>query len=167
VLQRTPGTLYVLTYLRGPAPLNTAFARSGADMGTRRSPSADSVADYIAGLTPPLREEVETLRRAILAAADGIKEEIKWNAPSFFTGEHFATMRLNGKVPLQLILHLGAKKSFIARDAIEDPDGLLQWLGPDRACISFPAPGSVAARVAWVQNVVSQWVQHVPARVAG
>lgn len=136
-------------------------------MGNRKTPSATSVADYIAGLSPPLRQEVEALRRAILAAEDGIGEEIKWNAPSFFVSEHFATMRLNGKVPLQLILHLGAKKSSIARDAIEDPDGLLQWLGPDRASISFPSPGSVATRVASVQHIVRQWVQHVPARVAG
>ncbi|WP_037412883.1 DUF1801 domain-containing protein [Silanimonas lenta] len=136
-------------------------------MGSRKSPSAASVADYIAGLASPLREEVETLRGAILASADGIGEEIKWNAPSFYAGEHFATMRLNGKVPLQLILHLGVKKSAIARDSIEDPEGLLQWLGPDRACISFPSPGFVAARVASVQHIVRQWVQHVPARGAG
>lgn len=136
-------------------------------MASRKSPSTNSVADYIDGLAPPLRDDVEALRGAILASANGIGEEIKWNAPSFYTGEHFATMRLNGKVPLQLILHLGAKRSFIARDSIEDPAGLLQWLGPDRACISFPAPGSVAARTASVQHIVSQWVQHVPARVAG
>jgi len=136
-------------------------------MGNRKSPSAASVADYIAGLAPPLQQEVEVLRRAILAAADGIGEEIKWNAPSFFAGEHFATMRLSGKVPLQLILHLGAKKSSIARNSIEDPHGLLQWLGPDRACISFASPGSIATQVASVQHIVRQWVQHVPARVAG
>ena len=135
-------------------------------MGNRKSP-AGSVADYIAGLPLPLREDVEALRCAILASGDGIGEAIKWNAPSFHAGEHFATMRLNGKVPLQLILHLSAKKSSIARDSIEDPEGLLQWLGPDRACISFPRPGSVAARVPPVRHIVRQWVQHVPAQVAG
>ncbi|MEB1609346.1 DUF1801 domain-containing protein [Xanthomonas campestris pv. campestris] len=132
-------------------------------MGSRKSPSAASVADYIAGLASPLREDVETLRFAILASVDDIGEEIKWNAPSFYTGEHFATMRLNGKVPLQLILHLGVKKTSIARNSIEDPESLLQWLGPDRACISFPGPGSVATRVAQVQHIVRQWAQHVPA----
>ena len=136
-------------------------------MGSRKSPSAGSVADYIAGLSPPLRGDVEALRCAILAAADDIGEEIKWNAPSFYTGEHFATMRLNGKVPLQLILHLGAKKSSIARDSIEDPQRLLQWLGPDRACISFRSPGAVAEQAAPVQHIVRQWVHHVPARAAG
>lgn len=136
-------------------------------MGTRKLSSAGSVADYIAGLPQPLRKDVELLRSAILASASGIGEEIKWNAPSFYTGEHFATMRLRGKVRLQLILHLGSKKSAIPRDSIDDPEELLQWLGPDRACISFPDPGSVGARVASVQHIIRQWVQHVPARSAG
>lgn len=136
-------------------------------MSKRRSTSTISIADFIAGLASPLRDDVESLRCAILASADGIGEEIKWSAPSFFTGEHFATMRLNGKVPLQLILHLGARKSSIARDSIRDPDGLLQWLGADRACIDFPALGSVAARLPAVQDIIRQWVQHVPARAPG
>lgn len=136
-------------------------------MSNRKPATAASVADYISCLPTPLREDVEALRRAILASAEGIGEEIKWNAPSFHTSEHFATLRLNGKVPLQLILNLGARKSSIARDAIHDPGRLLQWLGPDRACISFPAAGSVSLHVAAVREIVAQWVQHVPARGAG
>lgn len=133
-------------------------------MATRKARSSVSVAEYIASLPESLRNEVQALRQAILASAQGIGEAVKWNAPSFYTGEHFATMRLNGKVPLQIILHLGAKKSSIPRDAIEDPHKLLQWLGPDRACVSFSEPGAVAARTAALQHIVSQWVQHVPAK---
>ena len=134
-------------------------------MATRKA--AVSVSEYVDALPQRLRSEVAELRKIILAAAAGIGEEIKWNAPSFFTGEHFATMRLNGKVPLQLILHLGAKKSALPPGAIEDPSGLLQWLGPDRACISFRGPGAVSAQAAAVGAIVRQWVQHVPNRVAG
>ena len=133
-------------------------------MSRRKSQPRISVADFIAGIPSPLREDVEDLRRAILASAENIGEDVKWNAPSFHTGEHFATMRLNGKVPLQLILHLGAKKNAIARDAIKEPDHRLQWLGPDRACVSFAGPGSVAQRAPAVQHIVRQWVKHVPSR---
>ncbi len=136
-------------------------------MATRKSSSGTSVEAYIAELAKPLRAEVETLRQVVLAASGQIREEVKWNAPSFYTGEHFATMRLNGKVPLQLILHLGAKKSSISRSAIEDPESLLQWLGPDRACVNFNEPGAVAARAAALKLIISQWVQHVPARPTG
>lgn len=132
-------------------------------MPNRKPSSSASVADYIAALPQPLRAEVEALRKVILSSAKGIGEEIKWNAPSFHVGEHFATMRLRGKVPLQLILHLGAKsKATIPRDAIADPSGLLQWLGPDRACIEFVEPGEVAARARALKAILGQWVKFVP-----
>jgi hypothetical protein len=76
----------------------------GVNMGTRKAKSAATVDEFVAGLAQPLKAEVESLRRVILSAAAGIGEELKWNAPSFHTRGHFATMRLNGKVLLQLIL---------------------------------------------------------------
>jgi hypothetical protein len=136
-------------------------------MAIRKIASTPSVAQYIAALPEPLRAEVETLRRVILNAADGIGEEVKWNAPSFHAGEHFATLRLRGRVPLQLILHLGVRKSAIPRDAIQDPSSLLKWLGPDRACVDFAEPGAVAAAAGAIQAIVRQWVRYVPARIAG
>jgi len=67
-----------------------------------------------------------------------------------------------GQGAASAIRHLGAKKNSIAREAIEDPDGLLEWLGPDRASIGFPSPGSVAARTAAVQHIVRQWGDMCP-----
>jgi len=133
-------------------------------MATRKSKPAPSVDDFVAALAPPLRSEVEALRQAIRSAAPGIDEEIKWNAPSFRTGEHFATLRLRGKVPLQLILHLGAKKSALPAGAIDDPHGLLQWLGPDRACVNFARPGAVAEKASALQAILRHWLRHVPPR---
>lgn len=67
-------------------------------------------------------------------------------------------------MPLQLILHLGAKsKATIPREAIADPSGLLQWLGADRACIGFAKPGDVAARARALKAILGQWVKFVPA----
>ena len=136
-------------------------------MGTRKVKSAPSVDEFVAQLNQPLKAEVEALRQLILSAAPGIGEEVKWNAPSFYTGEHFATMRLNGKALLQLILHLGAKKSQVPPGAIQDPTSMLTWLGPDRACVSFTEPGAVSASAGGLQLVLRQWVQHVPSRAAG
>ena len=137
-------------------------------MASRKTSSGPSVAEYIAGLSDPLRTEVEILRQIILGSAEGIGEELKWNAPSFHLGEHFATMRLTGKVPLQLILHLGAKKAApIPAGAINDPAGILKWLAPDRACIEFAGPGAVAAHSTALRCILGQWVQYVPGRVAG
>ncbi|MFD0737726.1 DUF1801 domain-containing protein [Lysobacter koreensis] len=135
-------------------------------MGNRKATPAASVDQFLAGLEHPFKADVEALRQVILSAAEGIGEEVKWNAPSFCTGEHFATMRLPGKVPLQLILHLGAKKRELPPYAIEDPAGLLVWLGPDRACVNFAGPGDVRTRASALRAVLRQWVRHVPERAA-
>jgi hypothetical protein len=136
-------------------------------MSTRRTKSSPSVGEFLADLEHPLKPEIEALRQVILSAAEGIGEEVKWNSPSFYKGEHFATMRLNGKEPLQLILHLGAKKSQIPPGAIQDPTGMLTWLGPDRACVNFTGPGAVRSNASALKAVLLQWVKHVPARAAG
>ncbi len=78
-------------------------------MGTRKVKSTQTVDALLAGLEHPRLADIEELRGVVLSASDGIGEEVKWNSPSFHTGGHFATMRLYGKVPVQLILHLGAK----------------------------------------------------------
>jgi hypothetical protein len=133
-------------------------------VAARPSKPAPTVDAFLSGLEHPLRDDIEALRRLVLSAGEDVGEEVKWNAPSFFTGEHFATMRLNGKVPLQLILHLGAKKSALPPGAIDDPDRLLTWLGPDRACVDFAGPGVLAARAEALLAILRQWLRHVPAR---
>lgn len=124
---------------------------------------SQSVETYIANLKHQLLDDVIELRKLILQVDSSIGESIKWNAPSFHTTEHFATMRFGGKSTLQLILHLGAKKQAMPTDAIADPSGLLTWLGPDRASVSFPTAGSVAARRNQLTAILKQWIRHVPA----
>lgn len=136
-------------------------------MATRKAKPVQSVDALLAGTPPPLRAGIDQLREIIASVSDKIDEEVKWNSPSFRIGEHFATIRLNGKVPIQLILHLGAKKAALPSGAIQDPDGLLQWLGPDRACIDFAAPGDVGRRADSLKAILGQWIQYVPARATG
>ena len=130
------------------------------------SKSTPSVEALLAGLDHPLRDDIDALRQLIRSAVDGVQEEVKWNSPSFALGEHFATLRLTGKVPLQLILHLGAKKSALPAGAVPDPDGLLRWLGPDRACIDFARPGEVQRHSAALRAILGRWAAHVPARAS-
>ena len=124
---------------------------------------SQNVEMYVAKLQHPLLDDVIELWKLILQADHSIGESIKWNAPSFYTTEHFATMRFSGKPPLQLILHLGAKKQTMPADAIADPGGLLTWLGPDRASVNFPTAGSVAAKRSQLTAILKQWIRHVPA----
>lgn len=61
------------------------------------SPSATdkSVDTYLAHLEHPYKKGVQALRKAILGVDARIREEVKWNAPSFCLEDHFATFRLH------------------------------------------------------------------------
>jgi len=116
---------------------------------------------FLAALEHPLKREVVALRRILLGIDPAIGEAIKWNAPSFRTTQHFATMQLRRRDAVRLILHLGAKQRELPRTAIADPHGLLEWLGPDRAIVSFRSAQELAANEAALVAIVRQWLRHV------
>jgi hypothetical protein len=132
-------------------------------MATKVEPSVEQFLDSLAH---PFKPDIQKLRKLIRSVDPGIREAVKWNAPSFYTGEHFATMRLNGKPQLQLILHMGTKKNEMPAGAIQDPQKLLKWLGPDRACVNFTGLGSVDASAKALKDILQQWMQHIPAAQA-
>ena len=121
-----------------------------------------SVEQFLETLVHPLKPDIQELRMLILSIDPKIGEAVKWNAPSFYIGEHFATMRLNGKPLLQLILHMGVKKSVMPVGAIQDPSNILKWLGPDRACIEFTSHGAVGFHSEALEHILQQWVVHIP-----
>ena len=129
-----------------------------------KHPSPDTsaaVTAFMATLDHPHHAAVEAIRRAMQGAAPSIGEGIKWNAPSFRTHEYFATTHLRAKIGIGLILHLGAKVREDAAVRIEDPEGLLAWLGPDRAVVHFAGVDEVQARAHALQDVVRQWIAFV------
>ena len=121
-----------------------------------------SVEQFLETLVHPLKPDIQELRMLILSIDPKIGEAVKWNAPSFYIGEHFATMRLNGKPLLQLILHMGAKKNEMPVGVIQDPNGILEWLGLDRACINFISHGAVGFHAEALKHILQQWVVHIP-----
>nr|WP_277420179.1 DUF1801 domain-containing protein [Xanthomonas sp.] len=115
----------------------------------------------MAALEHPLKDVVLALRSFLLGIDPSIGEEVKWNAPSFRTSGHFATLQLRSPTAVQLILHLGAKKRALPPGAIADPGGLLTWLGADRASLGFASKAELAAKQAALQAIVRQWIAHV------
>ena len=69
-------------------------------------------------------------------------------------------MQLRKTDSVLLVLHLGAGKRALAQDAIADPQGLLTWLGADRATLSFNGAAEVDARARALQAVLKQWMAH-------
>ncbi|HEX5580679.1 MAG TPA: DUF1801 domain-containing protein [Gemmatimonadaceae bacterium] len=122
--------------------------------------AADDVEALVAALDSPRREMVQTLRAIIRGADARIRESVKWNAPSFATSEHFATFHLRTKTGVQVVLHLGAKArpESGVRTGVQDPAGLLEWRGPDRAIVTFADGADVAEREAAFVAVLRQWI---------
>jgi hypothetical protein len=123
----------------------------------------NDVDDFIATLDHPLRAEIEALRAIILAIDPGIREGIKWKAPSFFYHDWFATFHLRSTDRLQMILHTGAKVKATAVDGvpIEDPEGLLKWLAKDRAMLTFANWQEIEAKRPALANLFRQWIAQV------
>lgn len=131
-------------------------------MAEKNRKPATTVESFLAALEHPLKREIVALRKLLMGIDPAITEEIKWNAPSFRTSEHFATMHLRARDSLQLILHLGPRtKRSLPAGAIPDPDGLLKWLGPDRASVSFRGREDLATRSEALTAIIRQWIRHV------
>ncbi|MCS5734998.1 DUF1801 domain-containing protein [Herbiconiux daphne] len=134
-----------------------------------------SVDAHLDALAHPRRAEIEALRAIILAAGAGadagadtdtgaepvarITESVKWNSPSYATARgDFATMNLR-PTAVRVVLHTGAKADPGHPDvAIDDPSGLLSWLGHNRALVSFSTLADIDAGRDDFIAVLRQWI---------
>lgn len=130
---------------------------------TSAADSTRAVDAFMSTLAHPFKAEIQLLRDAVLDADPSIAEGVKWNAPSYRTGEYFATTHLRAKQGIGLILHLGAKVRALAPEAvrIEDPQRLLQWLAKDRAMIIFNDRRQLLAQRMALADIVRHWIGHV------
>jgi hypothetical protein len=117
------------------------------------------VDDYMGTLEHPLAAQVEQLRSAILASDPRINESIKWNAPSFFIDEHFATFNLHSPDWILIVLHAGSKvRPGASQFEISDAAGLLKWAAADRASVTFASEREVDDRLAPFLDILGQWI---------
>lgn len=136
-------------------------------MATAKKPvnpkKAASVEDFMRELEHPLKAEMQSVLEIIGNASPGISTGIKWNAPSFFYREWFATVNIRSNDAVQIILHLGAKvrTDINARIDIQDPNNLLQWLGKDRASIKFGNMTEIRKNTDDFQAIVSEWIGYL------
>lgn len=131
-------------------------------MPAKKSAAPADVDAFLAALAHPRDATLQRLRTAIRATDPCVGEDIKWNAPSFHVdGRHFATMQLRRTDSVLLVLHLGAGRRVLPEGAIADPEGLLTWLGADRATLAFGRPGDVEAHEAALQALLRQWMAHL------
>jgi hypothetical protein len=133
---------------------------------SRHQTAADSTAavdELMNGLVHPQKATIEALREVMLSTDPSMREGVKWNAPSFRTGEYFATVHLRAKAGVVVILHFGAKAREVAagKATIADPDGLLTWLAKDRASVTFADGVDLARKRGAFAAILRQWIAHV------
>jgi hypothetical protein len=113
---------------------------------------------YLATLDAPLREPFTALCDLIRSADERIDETIKWNAPSFFITDHFATTGLTRDGPIRLVLHTGATKRPEPLAVAIDGGDVLTWAGTDRASITFSDPQQIQQLEPVLTSVIKQWI---------
>jgi Domain of unknown function (DU1801) len=129
-------------------------------MALRTDPQVSALVEKLAS---PLKQQVEALRRVILGVSPHIEEAVKWNAPSYKLGQHFATMNLRTPGKLRLVLHAGTKERTLPAAKVDDPEGLLTWLGEDRCLVTLDGVDDIRARRAALEDVVRAWITRLGA----
>jgi len=105
---------------------------------------------------------VKVLLKAIKEAEGGLRETIKWNAPTFCDGDKDRmTIMLHEKDRVGLILHTGAKpkENKKAPPIFEDNTGLLGWNSNIRATIVFMDLANFSAKKSLFKRAVKRWIK--------
>lgn len=122
---------------------------------------SDEVTRFLNDLNHPLRNEIDLLRKNILAANDRLRENIKWNGPNFCVdGEDRITMKIHPPKQIQLIFHRGAKTQEVPKSRlIADDSGLLIWRTNDRAIATFKDREDIIARKSDLDKIINAWIK--------
>lgn len=145
-----------LAEIEAPKPAKKAAAKQSAAAG-------ESAAAYLKTLKHPLKKELEAVRLIVLGANAAISEGIKWNTVSFRTEKDwFATFNVRAQDSVQLVFHLGAKtRPDLKAFKLADPNGLMKWLGKDRAMVTLGAGRDIAANRKGLEAIVRAWIKQL------
>lgn len=117
---------------------------------TAKLPATDLRADVDAHLDdarPGNRELIDAIRSAIRTAARGLKEQWKWNAPSFSARDHIVTLNLRRPGEVMLVFHHPA--------VVHIESDLLAGDYPDRRLASVTSFEDLAGKRAELQRIVA------------
>lgn len=146
-----------------PAKKANSASAKAAKKVAKEAAADDEVAAFLKTLKHPLKKEIEAVRLIILGVSPAISEGIKWKVPSFRTEkEWFATFNVRASDSVQLIFHLGAKtRPDLKPFKLADPNGLMKWLGKDRAMVTLGSGRDIAANRKVLEAIVRGWVKQL------
>ena len=117
-----------------------------------------SVTTFLETLNHSRRAEINRVRNIILGAYPELVEKIKWNAPSFgLEDDDRITFRLQPGDKVDLIFHRGVAKKDDTF-AFADETGLLKFIAPDRAVLSFGDAADIEVKAESLRRLVRAWI---------
>ncbi|HLH55692.1 MAG TPA: DUF1801 domain-containing protein [Verrucomicrobiae bacterium] len=121
-----------------------------------------TVDGFMEALEHPHKAAIQTLREFILSTDGRIKEQVKWNAPSFYLEDNFATLRVHPTPIVQLVLHNGSKKKANPKQfEIADPHGILKWAAKDRCVVTFSSLADTRSKLDALRPIIVSWIRQV------
>ncbi len=121
-----------------------------------------SLEEFFDDLKEPRKSEVEALRKIIFAAENDLKEQIKWNAPSYsFNHDDRITFNLFDPNSTRLVFHAGVKtkEDKKAPPIFDDETGLLEWNSNIRATASFENLKQISESKEELIKVIKKWLE--------
>lgn len=113
--------------------------------------NTQAVNAFMDELDHPLKQEVQAVRQIIMNTHSGIKEQIKWNAPSFGYTDYIVTFHLRPRDRVHLVFH----NPHIAKVKSD----ILEGDYVDRRMAYFADMQDVKAKKAALENVVRELIR--------
>ncbi len=133
-----------------------------ANKPSRVPSGSPAVNAFMDKLDHPHKAAIQALRSLVLSLDSRIKEELKWNAPSFYLEDHFATFKLRPSETIQVVLHTGAKVKEAPRPfKVSDPEKLLKWAAKDRCIVTFSSAEDAKAKRESFAAIVRSWIRQL------
>ena len=134
-------------------------------MAAKKKARAESAEDrtramnaYMAHLKHPLKAEIGAVRMIIKQASGKIAERVKWDVPTFYYKEDFATFSLEATKHVHLMLH------FPEGTTIPEGTGMPEGEEAGRRDIRFRGMSDIAAAKPALAKLVRDWVAEMERR---
>ncbi len=121
-----------------------------------------SLEEVFTTLKQPRKSELELLRKIILETEPELKEQLKWNAPSYsYHHDDRITFNLFNPDCTRLVFHAGAKtkEDKKAPRVFEDETGLLEWNSNIRATVTFNSVEQINESKHNLIKIIKKWLE--------
>jgi hypothetical protein len=124
--------------------------------------TAEDVDAWFAQQDHSMTDAARAVRDAILRAAPGASQSVKWQAPNFATSDDFATFSMRRPGVLQVVLHTGARpRPELPPIEVSSLGGRARRAGHNRVVITLTSPEDVADVLPELEETIRIWAASV------